>query len=44
MRAGNGDFFREDGNLDEAKLKNFPYLQESKVKDYYSSALKTQKI
>ena len=44
LRAGNGDFFREDGNLDEAKLKNFPYLQESKVKDYYSSALKTQKI
>ena len=41
---GEWDFFSADGTFDEAKITSFPYLQNAKVKDYYLSSIKTQKI
>ena len=41
---GEWDFFSADGNFDEKKITSFPYLQNAKVKDYYLSSIKTQKI
>ncbi|MBF0981353.1 hypothetical protein HXK74_01820 [Candidatus Gracilibacteria bacterium] len=41
---GEGDFFSADGTFDEKKITSFPYLQNAKVKDYYLSSIKTQKV
>ncbi len=41
---GEWDFFSADGTFDEKKITSFPYLQNAKVKDYYLSSIKTQKI
>ena len=41
---GEWDFFSADGSFDEAKINSFPYLQKAKVKDYYLSSIKTQKV
>ena len=41
---GEWDFFSADGTFDEAKITSFPYLQKAKVKDYYLSSIKTQKV
>ena len=37
-------FFSADGTFDEKKITSFPYLQNAKVKDYYLSSIKTQKV
>ena len=44
LSYGEWDFFSADGSFDEAKINSFPYLQKAKVKDYYLSSIKTQKI
>lgn len=41
---GEWDFFSADGTFDEKKITSFPYLQNAKVKDYYLSSIKTQKV
>ena len=42
--CGERDFFSADGTFDEKKITSFPYLQNAKVKDYYLSSIKTQKV
>ena len=44
LSYGEWDFFTADGTFDEKKITSFPYLQNAKVKDYYLSSIKTQKI
>ena len=44
LSYGEGDFFSADGTFDEKKITSFPYLQNAKVKDYYLSSIKTQKV
>ena len=41
---GEWDFFSADGTFDEKKITSFPYLQNAKLKDYYLSSIKTQKV
>ena len=41
---GEWDLFSADGTFDEKKITSFPYLQNAKVKDYYLSSIKTQKV
>ena len=44
LSYGEWDFFSADGTFDEKKIISFPYLQNAKVKDYYLSTIKTQKV
>lgn len=44
LSYGEWDFFSADGTFDEKKIISFPYLQNAKVKDYYLSSIKTQKV
>lgn len=44
LSYGEWDFFSADGTFDEKKITSFPYLQNAKVKDYYLSSIKTQKV
>lgn len=44
LSYGEWDFFSADGTFDEKKIISFPYLQNTKVKDYYLSTIKTQKV
>lgn len=44
LSYGEWDFFTADGTFDEKKITSFPYLQNAKVKDYYLSSIKIQKV